>query len=901
MPDLQMQITIIDEPAATQGKVLEFTSKLLRGRFPSFDLARERSFMLCIESAQHVMTLRNVGVREVEPQEGGDEVVFDTNDSTLEISVKGRQDPQQQWEQAQAQRKMTPRKVPRIPGRGHHSRQSWEKRLAWMTEFCGSRFKYLSKINISPESLKGNVENFIGTVQVPVGAAGPLLFKGQQTSGFIVAPFATSEGALVSSVTRGARAVSLAGGVYARVSSQSITRAPVFVVGDIDEAFRLSEWLTDNLDRLRYQVRKVSQYADLVAVSSVQNGNMIHCRFVYRTGDAAGQNMTTIATWQACRWILKQLDGWPEINVEDFFIEGNMSGDKKVTFANMTLGRGVEVTAEALLPDKIVRRMFHVDPDKLLTLYQLGVIGSLQAGMVGANVNVANVVAAIYAATGQDIGCVHESCGAVFNLQRRPGALYASMRLPNLMIGTVGGGTALPTQRECLQMMGCYGKNRMQRLAEIIAGFALALDLSTLSAIASQDFALAHETLGRNKVEVGLRDKHLSSAFFQRVLEREHGGAAGAELLSFDPFELDTSASILMDLNVDRSERKIGHLPYLLRWRRDEQEHETRVVIKSKGTDDELIEVTNMLAQACGGSLAKAFAKHRDELGLRECHVRELEVAEINDERFTRIAPTTYLTVRDDKRQIYLLVMESLEGLSHLNNTDYLEGWTTAHNRAVLRDVAGFHAIYYGWEDHLLELPWLDPPRGSVMVEMSELWRVLLEHNAFEFPEIFNAERVALVRRLIERLPWIWERLERCPRTLVHNDFNLRNIALRLEGEDYRLCAYDWELATLHAPQHDVAEYLAFALPPQAPAEERRAYVDYYREQLATQLGIALEPGPFMEIFDLCCCELMVNRVALYTMAHTFKEYSYLPRVLESLFGYLELLRDEGGGAFGLS
>lgn len=891
----EMSVTIRTVPEAPVGSVLEFTNTRLVGSFPAFDLPLD-DHILRVESPEHVVTLRNARVNVVQQQaDARVSVTFDIDESTIEVSLRSRARKQPPVPAA------PPKAIPRIPGRGHFTRESWEERLRWLEEFCGTRFKYLSRIMVAPESLKGNVESFIGTVHVPVGAAGPLLFRGQYTTGYVVAPYATSEGALVTSATRGARAISLCGGVYARTLGQSITRAPVFVVKTIEEGVRLAGWIEAELPTIRDRVRQVSRHAELVAISPVQNGNMVHARFIYRTGDAAGQNMSTICTWEACQWILEQVKARLDLTVADFFIEANMSGDKKVTFANMTLGRGVEVTAEAQLSAKVVRRVLHVEPEQLLRSYELGMVGSVQGGMVGANVNVANSVAAIFAATGQDIGCVHESSGAVFHLRREEGGIYASIRLPNLMVGTVGGGTALPTQRECLQMMGCFGPERIQRLAEIVAGFSLALDLSTLGAIASQDFALAHERLGRNRLENGFKEHHLSEAFFDEVLRRapERRPGEPPTIEALEPFELDTGASILSDLGIDASVKKIGHFPFAVRWRQGDDAHETRVVVKSKATDDEMIEVTSSLAQACGGALARVYSRHSHELGLRFCHIRELEIAELPDERLRRIAPHTYLTRRDDKREVYVLVMESLEGLSHLNTVDYLDVWTPTHIRAVLRDIAGFHAIYYDRPDALEQLPWIDPPRGRRMVAMGPLWRALLDHNTFEFPEIYTTERVELLRLVIDRLPGLWRELERAPRTLVHNDFNLRNIALRPTGDDYTLCAYDWELATMHVPQHDVAEFLAFALPPGAAAEEWQGHLEHYREALERELaGRRLEPEPFRATFDLCCCELAINRFALYAMAHTLKEYSYLPRVLGAQFHYLEQLRSRGEAAF---
>jgi hydroxymethylglutaryl-CoA reductase (NADPH) len=286
--------------------------------------------------------------------------------------------------------------------------------------------------------------------------------------------------------------------------------------------------------------------------------------------------------------------------------------------------------------------------------------------------------------------------------------------------------------------------------------------------------------------------------------------------------------------------------------------------------------------------------RYRLQTGFGGCHIRELEIAKLTHPLFRRIAPKFYTTWRDDEAGIYAIVMECLDQLSHMHTVDNIEAWGGEQIHVALRDIAAFHSIYYGKEQELASMSWLEIQTAERMVGMKDLWEALVDHNSYEYPEIITWHRTELIQQLIAALPEIWSHLEASPRTLVHNDFNLRNIGLRrVDGGDLRLCLYDWELATVHVPQHDVAEFLSFVLPP--GSDERPAYVEFYRQQLEEFTAQEIDPVRFKAIFDLTCYELILNRFAAYSMAHTFKELSFLGRVLESHFSYLESLADRSG------
>ncbi|MFE7626920.1 hydroxymethylglutaryl-CoA reductase [Streptomyces sp. NPDC057509] len=387
-----------------------------------------------------------------------------------------------------------------VPARGVYTEAARLRRLGWLRSRTRSALESLQHTRLDAGRLTGNIEGFIGTVEIPVGVAGPLLFRGTHVQGEVYAPLATTEGALVSSATRGALAVTMAGGVSTHAVSQAMTRAPVFAFARLADACRFASAVPRYLGELRTAVREVSGHAVLDSIEPVVLGRTVHLRFRYTTGDAAGQNMTTACTWHACQWLLRQPRLFADGALESFIIEGNSSGDKKASALAMAEGRGTRVAADCVLPAGVIERVLRTTPDELVRGYQHLAAGAVHSAMLGSNANSANIVAAIFAATGQDIACVHESGAGQFLLERTPDGVHASMTLPGLALGTVGGGTHLPTQHELLELMGCTGPGSAVRLAEIIAGFALALDLSTVSAAVSGDFAAAHERLGRNRL-----------------------------------------------------------------------------------------------------------------------------------------------------------------------------------------------------------------------------------------------------------------------------------------------------------------------------------------------------------------------------------------------------------------
>jgi len=345
-----------------------------------------------------------------------------------------------------------------------------------------------------PESLRGSIEQQIGWVQVPLGLAGPLRVTGSGFSEDVCLPLATSEGALVASIHRGARALSDAGGVRSVCVASGIQRAPSFLFRDIYDALGFVAWVEAHAKELGAVFAPVSRHSVLREIRPNLDGNLVTLVLEFTTGDAAGQNMVTVCSDRICRFIVRECP----VPVRRWFVEGNLSGDKRATSLAMQRVRGHKAVAEAVLTREVLARGLGTDRDLMMEYWKVAAVNGIHSGSVGVQGHFANPLAALFCACGQDIACVAEAAVGVTRFEERPdGALYVAVTLPCLVVGTVGGGTGLPTARESLSILGCAGEGKVVRFAEICAAAVLAGEVSMLAALSSGDFSRAHALFGR--------------------------------------------------------------------------------------------------------------------------------------------------------------------------------------------------------------------------------------------------------------------------------------------------------------------------------------------------------------------------------------------------------------------
>jgi hydroxymethylglutaryl-CoA reductase (NADPH) len=384
--------------------------------------------------------------------------------------------------------------VPRDP-EDDYSPEAIAARSQFLEGKTGAAHPVLAGHSLGPASLPGNIENFIGAAQVPVGVAGPLLVNGEHAQGDFYVPLATTEGTLVASYSRGMKLARLAGGVTTTVIDDAMQRAPVFAFESAREARGFGAWLEENFDEIKAQADATTSSGSLRDIQQFPVSRLVYTRFNFTTGDAAGQNMTSKATAAACRWIASQR---PEI--ENFALESNFATDKKASRVNMLHTRGKRVVAEITLPAELLQSEMRVDSRRSFRSRLMANMGSFMSGAVNNGAHAANAVAAIFIATGQDAANVAESSAAYDFSEVLPnGDYYRSITLPSLIVATYGGGTGLATQRECLEMLGCYGEGKVNRLAEIVAATVLCGDISLQAAIVADEWVTAHDELGRNR------------------------------------------------------------------------------------------------------------------------------------------------------------------------------------------------------------------------------------------------------------------------------------------------------------------------------------------------------------------------------------------------------------------
>ena len=375
------------------------------------------------------------------------------------------------------------------------------QRQQFIEEKTGAKLEHTKKFTFDPETMEGNCEGLFGVAQLPIGLAGPLLVNGEHAKGEFYVPMATIEGTLIASYNRGMRVIRESGGVMCTVVSEAMQRAPVFMFKNARDARDFSHWLKENFEAVKAQAESTTSVGKLLEIEQYPVHSMVYTRFDYSTGDAAGQNMTGKATYVACEWIRSQ---YPALR--SYGLSGGMDSEKKTSFVNSLKGRGRKVTAEIVIPRQVLKDVLRTTPEQLQGSLSINTLAAFLTGASNNAAHPANGLAALFMATGQDMANIGEAnqC-TVHSYVNKQGDLNYSITLPALIMATFGGGTSLSTQRECLEIMDCYGKDKAYKLVEIAAGLVMAGELSLVSAArtdketGTNEWVDAHEKLGRNR------------------------------------------------------------------------------------------------------------------------------------------------------------------------------------------------------------------------------------------------------------------------------------------------------------------------------------------------------------------------------------------------------------------
>jgi thiamine kinase-like enzyme len=542
--------------------------------------------------------------------------------------------------------------------------------------------------------------------------------------------------------------------------------------------------------------------------------------------------------------------------------------------------------------DAVLKDVLHVDAEKVARHFQACEVGAMQIGMVGQNANCANVIAGIFTATGQDIASVHESSLGILKLLPERGGVSLSLLLPSLVIGTVGGGTRLPTQQECLQMMGCAGQGQLYKFAEIIAASCLALDLSTMCAILSNEFVSAHEKLGRTRKSSRITRGELDKNFLGTVAERKR--ESGAEVRAAVEVPLASNSGIVNGLVSQRVAGVFGLIRYDVELARGEALEKAPAVLKLKSPHEELSRLAAGIISLTGDDqLPGLFNQNFPVFGFGRSDLREVEFYRHAPDRIRRFLPEVWGTRVDPEREVFAVLMEDLGHCSHLDTVDQPEAWTNQSVGIVLRDLAQLASSTMGGGPQLCP-GLIEPKKPADFARAGPLFEAMLEYQQKRSPKVFTGPWITALESFVGSIETRMKSLGRARLALSHNDFNTRNLALRPTPEGHRLVVYDWELACVQSPVHDAMEFLIYALPRQADAGALLGWLDHFRDQ-HDRLGQPLLDDPsqsrWVSLVHDTAAELLLNRLNLYWLLNNVKHFSFLERITWNLKLIVEATR----------
>ena len=765
--------------------------------------------------------------------------------------------------------------LPLVPGRGLVTSTSIQMRLDFLKD-NELPVKFLTNSTLDISQLQSNIESYIGSIEIPVGIVGPLLFNGNTQPELVYCAAGTLEGALVASMNRGAKVLSLSGGFSSKVLWQKMCRAPLFIFGNEIDANIFVLFVESIFEEIKTITKKYSNHAQLQSIKIIQQNEYVHTKFVYNTGDASGQNMTTTCTWHAMLFIVEEFKKKAEIIPLDFVIEGNGASDKKISQYNIQQGRGIHVVAECFLSDKIICEVLRTTSEKMENCFHPSKKLAEQDGMVGYNINVANSIAAIFVATGQDLASVHESGVGILNLERRNAGLYLQLTLPNLVIGTVGGGTHLAKQAEALTMMGCLGTGKVERFAQLIAGFTLGLEISTYAAIVSGEFAKAHEKLGRNRPVKWLLKSELKQDFLFKCLNSKYRNTTLESIKVIDESLLENG--IITNVAARISKKLMGFVALEFNYSKEQcnQLLTQKLLLKSKPLDEEVIKGLHIIAASIDPILSDLIKKHKEHLEYRNCHLKELDIYTfLFQEKFKSI-PNYYGKMVDKSREIYFFLMEFLDysKMSIVNSENHPELWNKDHIMNVLEVLSGFH--------NNVKTKELTSVQDFSASKSLPLYKKLLSIIITERNESCD---ILKLKDIINGMPqWEKEALEiNIPKVVIHNDCNPRNIAIRKNGE---VCIYDWELAVIDFPSRDIVEFLSFVLLPGFSREEMMFHLNYYAE-----LNPQYSKKEWMKAYQFSLKTYIATRVSFYEVSGILIKYDFSQRILNAALRMLDLLK----------
>jgi hydroxymethylglutaryl-CoA reductase (NADPH) len=523
----------------------------------------------------------------------------------------------------------------------------------------------------------------------------------------------------------------------------------------------------------------------------------------------------------------------------------------------------------------VIHEVLRTTPETILKFFGPSVEYAKKSGMVGFNVNVANAIAGIFVATGQDLACIHESSTGFLNFEALGSSIYPdgiriTLLLPNLVIGTVGGGTHLAKQSEALEMMGCLGSGKVKRFAQLIAGFAMGLEISTYSAIMSGEFAKAHERLGRNKPVSWLLKSEITPEFLNPLVPNLLNNEHIVSLSWRDQHQLENG--IITNITRKISNKLIGFIPLHIQLSNGSDE---RILIKSKALDSEVIKGLHLISASIDTALADLIKLHQKQLEYNQCHLKETVIYEYLQQAGFVAMPKYLGKYTHTQREIHLLIQEWIktEHIALSNSENHPENWTDDWIQVSLSSIQTAHKVLESLPQSRPDLFNEFKPWHSLNL-YGKLMNILIE----ECADIDHIEALQDINDSLLTLESDHAAV-RWPKSLIHNDFNPRNVLMRNSGMP---CIYDWELAMIDFPQRDIIEFLSFVLPEDFSAQSLMLYLKEHYQEIVQRKGPGheLDFEEYLKATEMAIKTYICCRVSFYEVSGIVAKYDFSPRIL---------------------
>lgn len=739
--------------------------------------------------------------------------------------------------------------------RTDQSEEARLERVAALRSKTGKKLPAFSLSYLNSENLVGNIENFIGSTSLPLGLAGPLKIHFNHSTNDIQAAFATTEGALVSSISRGVLALNLSSGVTVRCIENTVTRAPVFMFSSLNPAIEFAKWLPSQIDELKRKTKEHSKHAVLLDLQIKIIINEVHVLFIYSTGEAAGQNMTTLITSSLVQTVRQRYLNATNFWIENFRIEGNLASDKKVSASLFSVGRGRKIIAEAVISAAVCKKVLKVSNQELCKNFNRMKSARVFAGYQGFNINVANVVAGLFLATGQDAACIHESSAAELHMEMKGEDLFVSLFMPSLIVGTIGGGTHLPHAKNCLDLRECEGLNSADKLAQIICSYALALELSTVSAIESGHFVQAHSSLGRDS-QKSIKPDEIDSAFLNEIRldqNSEFQFAGPIEAVDFDDAMMVDLASV--------SARRISGL-FRLKAQFKGSTSSQNLILKIKNSDTDIISTSKFMLQNLGlGSICEneGFYQYHP---FANNQLNEIEKNKILSTQNWDFVPKIHIASL--KNSVGFVLQSEVIGA-----TKQFQNW----NRDQLEQALDHLSVV-----HNSSLP---IPTETIDYQKSQSLWLDLSNELIKQNIIKTTETKKIFNFCTDRYEEAFSEFGKLEKRFCHLDFNPRNLLF----SENKIYIVDWEFSGFHLPQRDFIEFMIFNMQSLSDSD-LMSYSKSYAQKIKMsqkdwQLG-------FLPAF----CDFVLRRLSLYLVIAEFKEVHFLNHVLINCSHFLKIYLD---------